>query len=328
MIVSVVLNSCFSKNYKIITDVGRDGSCIRTISTSDSVYPYEVTPDWNILTYDTIVTNSHSTKTEEYVRISKKFNSVNELSIGLKTDKIFPTPKESLKKCFRWFYTYYTFTAVYPEITDKGNVPMDKYLNETERRLYLQGDMSGYSGMTGMELKEELGDIETSFMKWYTRSVYDMYFDVIEYFAENDQSRLSSIKDSLFVINEEQLGKQLGPTMEEICNMLDEYFATDHFSKLYAENKQEMENMSEKKMKVIDELMNFNIQYELTLPGKLITANTTLYHNNVLSWKVDAFRFLADDYILTAESRAVNIWAFVVTLLLIVFAVYCFRKYF
>jgi len=82
--------------------------------------------------------------------------------------------------------------------------------------------------------------------------------------------------------------------------------------------------MFEKRTETINELVKHNIKYELALPGKIMTANTDLQNDGVLVWNVDMFRFLADDYTLTAESRAVNLWAFLVTLLLVVISVCCF----
>lgn len=44
----------------------------------------------------------------------------------------------------------------------------------------------------------------------------------------------------------------------------------------------------------------------------------------MLVWKVDAYRVLADNYRLQAESRVMNIWAFVLTGLLLVVALILF----
>lgn len=325
-IISIALTSCFSENYRIITRVDRDGSCQREIYTtaeslqSLNLFPYNLDSSWEISQTDTVVDEHLSQKVKKNIKARKTFNSVDELSTGLRRDINFPTPKESLEKRFRWFYTYYAFKAVYPEVTGKGSVPMDTYLNKTEQRLYLQGDMSAYRGMTGMELKEVLDDIENRFMKWYTRSMYEECFDIVQHFIKANPP-LSSIKDTLYTINEAQMDEALG--IGDVCKMLDKYFASDRFSKLYAGNEAEMDHMLEERAKIVDD-RNAIVQYELTLPGKIITTNTDLQNGGVLAWNVNLFRFLADDYTLTAESRAVNIWAFAVTLLLIAFAVYCF----
>ena len=329
-IISITLTSCLSENYRIVTHVDRNGSCLREIHImADSIpgnFPYDLSSGWEILQTDTIVNEFLSQKIKKVIKISKKFNSVQELSTDLRRDFIFPNPKESLKKRFRWFYTYFVFTAVYPEVTEKGRVPMDQYLNIDEQMFYFQGDMSAYRGMNGLELKEELDDIETRFLKWHTRSMYEECFDIIMYFADSDlHSQLSAFRDTIYSLNEKQMIDQ-STNMSNVCTAIDKFLAKEHFSKIYAGNEQEMNNMLEERIKTTDELIKYNIQYELVLPGKIMTTNTVLQNNEVLVWSVNLYRYLADDYILTAESRVENIWAFVVTLLLIVISVYAICK--
>jgi len=329
---SIVLTSCFSVDYRIVTHIDRNGSGWREIQTTTSktdslpeLFPYDLSFGWEISQTDTVVKERFAHKNSKTVRISKKFNSINDLSTGLRNDKIFPVAKESLKKRFRWFYTYYDFTAIYSEVTEKGRVPLEEYLNKSERKFYFQGDMSAYKGMNGIELKEELDDIETRFLKWYNRSMYEESFDVILHYSESDfRPKLSAVKDSLYSILEKQNIEQ--PRVRDVCTALDKYFSTDLFARLFNENEHEMNNRFEERLKIIESLLEYSIQYELTLPGKVVASNTDLQNGGALKWNVNLFRFLADDYILSAESRKINLWAFAVTLLLIVFSVFCFIR--
>lgn len=336
LVAGMAMTSCLSENYRVITAVNRDGSSRREMQTltdstfriANNFFPYDLASGWEITQSDTVVDDGNiSRKTQKNVTISKRFHSVEEMSASLSPDKVFPAAEESLDKCFRWFYTYYVFTAVYPEITEKGRVPMDKYLNEAERKLYFRGDVSDYHGMSGMELKEELDGMETRFMEWYARSVYEECFDVICSYAGMAgialQPQLSAVKDTLYSVNKKQLDCA---SIKAVCDMLDNFYATDRFSGLYAGNEREMDDLLKKKEEIVDALLKFNIQYELSLPGKVMAANTDLRNKDALLWKVDAFRFLADDYVLTAESRTVNVWAFAVTILIVLVAIYCLWK--
>jgi putative transmembrane protein len=60
------------------------------------------------------------------------------------------------------------------------------------------------------------------------------------------------------------------------------------------------------------------------MPGELLSSNTVSVEDGMLVWKVDAYRVLADNYRLQAESRVMNIWAFVLTGLLLVVALILF----
>jgi hypothetical protein len=335
IIINITFTSCFQENYRMITRVERNGSCQAEIhGESDTlISPESYSPGWKIAQTDTIVEEYLSPKNKNNFKLSKKFKSVEELSADATRQQFCPTPDESLKKRFRWFYTYYTFTAVFPEVTAKGRVPMDLYLNKEEQKFYFQGDMSAYHGMTGYEMKMELDEIESRFMKWYARSVYEESFDIILQYAVADfRSELPVIKDSLYAIREKLIMEDCNtmfqePQIVDICMWLDNFFDTNRFAEQYATVGEKMEEMLREKRNVIDELFKFEIQYELILPGRLVSANANLQNEGYVSWNISMFKFLADDYVLTAESRTANIWTFAVTLLLVLFTVYCFRKY-
>ena len=328
LILSMILTSCSSEHYKVITHIDRNGSGWRTMTTAmtDSItglFPYDISHGWEVLLTDTAKEEHLSSQSKKDITIRKNFKFLNHLSDDLRTDIIFPVAKESLIKRFRWFYTYYDFTSIYPELTDKGRTPLDEYLNQSEQRFLLQGDQSAYRGMNGIELKEALDDIESRFLKWYNRSVFEENFDVILHHTAADfRSKLPVVKDTLYSIFEKQNHEEA--SVKDVCLALDNFFSTNLFSKLHSEKEREMNSMLEERMKVIESLQRYSIQYELTLPGKIITANTDLQDGRMLQWNIDLYRFLADDYMLTAQSRTLNLWAFVVTLLLIVFSIYCF----
>jgi len=333
LMVSVTLTSCFSKKYVISSYIERDGSCRRTIYAQDDsvthLFPYDLTTGWEIAQTDTAVKSYLSLKNTKNWVVSKKFNSVDELSSGLLPDKNFPHAKESLKKRFRWFYTYYTFTAVYQEISEKGQVAMVNYLNQDERRFYFQGDLSAYKGLTGFELKDILNDIEEHFCEWYNRSMYEECFQIIAYFTDMDfRPELFAAKDTLYSIYRKSHPEQefLSKQYEDLCPIIDSFFTTNRFSILYATNDKKMNDMTNERTKITDELLDFSIQYELSFPGKIIATNSQRQNNGALTWEVSMLNFLADDYILTAEWRTVNGWAFAIALLLLVFTVFCFRR--
>jgi hypothetical protein len=179
--------------------------------------------------------------------------------------------------------------------------------------------------MNGIELKQALDDIESRFMKWYNRSMYEEFFDVIMHYTAADfRPKLPAVKDTLYSIIEKQNLEEIN--VKDVCLALNDYFGTDLFSRIYNENEREMNNMIDERKKVSDSLFKYSIQYELTMPGKIVTANTDLQNGGTLRWKIDLFRFLADDYALTAQSRTMNLWAFAVTLLLIIFSIFCCIK--
>ena len=234
------------------------------------------------------------------------------------------TPRETLTKHFRWFYTYYTYNGVYPELTEKGPVPLKNYLNESEQKLWFQGDDTAYRGMNGLEMKEVLDRLEGQFVQWYNRSLYELSLEVMRPFiADLKQgdylSRLNAAKDSLYQAYRPQNDDpDFSPAL--VCQLLDTHFHTDCFSLLYKEKQQEVDKKFDEETRSV-ELFGVVIQYELNMPGQMLSANTTFREDGHWVWKVDAYRLLAGEYLLTAESRVPNIWAFILTGLLILLGI-------
>lgn len=106
-------------------------------------------------------------------------------------------PMERVKKSFRWFYTYYIYTATYKELQDKGPVPLDNYLNKEEQMIWLQGNDDAFRGMNGIEMNDKLDKLEAKFGEWYNRSIYEINWEVIHHFAslQGDTACLQCLKE-------------------------------------------------------------------------------------------------------------------------------------
>ncbi|GHT05360.1 hypothetical protein FACS189423_09400 [Bacteroidia bacterium] len=347
-IVVIGMASCVT-NYKMTTTIRPDGSCLREIyAQGDSAFlagnpaknPYLFYLDsgWQITPVAT--ENVPDRFGNEYnVKVSKTFRSIGEIASGLQLDEdVRPVaaPVESFQKHFRWFYTYYSFKAVYPDISAKIPVSIDNYLNKSEQKLWFQGDFSAYAGMNGIELKDEMDNIEKEFWKWYARNIFESNFEAVydfEKLSGNNPyiSQIQSVKDTLFQAlfkNFMSIDNQIETA--DIYQALDKNFKTNYFSNSYKNNQQPIDRLVETKeeplKKLIENLFDKEIEYELVIPGKLIYANTSVNRQDTLIWKVNAFRFTTDDYELVAESRTVHIWAFGIAFLLLALSIYCFVK--
>ena len=326
LLLAALCAACSHEHYRFNTRIARNGSCLREVLafTADSAFlagdlsqhpfPYELGPEWSLQLGDSS-------------KISKTFASVQELSVGLKPHTTLPYPRESLKKRFRGFYTYYDFEAVYPRLAYTGTVPIDQYLNADEQQCFFQGDMSAYRGLNGMEIKDELDELENKFLQWYAHSIYEEYIDAICHFAQADglPYQPAGIKDTLFALHKKDILESSEKIDSKyICTLLDAHFSGKQFTALHTQKHEEIEQWVEEKLQM--EQYEIRVQYALSLPGKLLSANTELRkHDNPL-WKIDAFKLLAQDYSLAANSRAANPWVFVLAGLLLACTAFCLYK--
>ena len=335
--------SCGPSNYKMVTKINKDGSCERIVyasadsaflagDTSKNPFLFALTPAWKIEQLDTALQQKFMNKgLDVNVKAMQVFKKIGDCSAYLQCEEnLSPlvTPVERLKKRFRWFYTYYSFSARYKNIADKLPVPLSQYMTKEEQMLWFQGDLSGCKGMTGWELKNKLDEIEKKYNQFQTRVFYEEVWYAIDYVERNSSdttylARMNSAKDTLFSIYAKE-DEKIDVDFEEVCKMLDNYLKTNHFCKLYEAKKEELEQVSKQKMGYIEIFMRRSFEYELIMPGKIISANTSA--SDTLSWDVEAFRFLGNDYILEAQSRTINIWAFVLTFFLGILTVFCFVK--
>jgi hypothetical protein len=307
--VAAALSAC-STTYTISTDIARDGSAAREITTKGKPGPDSFLRDfddtWRVSVGDSVTV------------IRKEARELEQLSAGFSFEEYnrpLAAPVESLEKHFRWFYTCYDFKAVWPEITDKGNIPLDSCFDERSAALWFRGDMSDFHGLNGVELKEELDRADEAFSKWLGRSFYEVYFQVISQFAQGGPygSSLAAEKEKVLSDNQKTI-QSLDFEFNDLCAMLDRHFKTDYFSGLYGENKTEMEAVIEERTKTI-KLFETDIIYCLAMPGEVVSTDATISPDGRLEWKVDGWRILASDYTIRAQSRVPNYWAWAVTLI-------------
>lgn len=336
--------SCVSE-YRVATSINADGFCLREVyARGDSAflagnlahnpYMFRLDSSWQLTPLEKA--NQPEKRGAKYnVKVSKTFRAIDEISAGLQfEDDVRPlvAPRETLQKRFRWFYTYYTVKTVYPSIADKIPVAVDAYMSREEQMLWFRGDFSAYRGWNGMELKEEMDKMEKRFLTWHSRIIYEAYFEAICDFEKRRRSspyaaQLAAAKDTLFLMAMKEHDLTESEEVGAIYKTLDKYFKTSYFSDVYKQNKQQIDTLCshqrEYTARLEKTLFGKDIEYALTIPGKLVDANAPLAAQDTLRWKVTAVRLLADDYELTATSRKANAWAFAVVALLMALSAYC-----
>jgi hypothetical protein len=301
---------------------------------SKSPYLFQLDSAWQI---SRLNVNSDSKFFKEYnVKIGKTFKNAEEINAGLRFDEIYRplvAPVETIHKRFRWFYTYYSYKAVYKDITDKISVPLDDFLNVSEQKLWFKGDFSAYADMNGIELKNEMDIIERRFWEWYARNVYEVMIEAIIDYEKSISgqyvSKIQALKDTVFLsvlAKHEFLENDPFETVD-LYKALDKQLNTGYFSGLYRDNQIAIDSLVEAKGACIndltDKLFQVDVEYQLLMPGKLICSNAPVQYQDTLSWKVNALRFVSGDYVLTAESRTVHVWAFILTFMLLALSAGC-----
>ena len=345
LLLSLGMTSC-STYYRMTSRIDTNGSMHREVyARGDSAFIagnkthnpflFQLDTDWQIVNLDsTLKFNFWGEEEKLNVKACRNIPLINgeyfSISNGKEQMSSLAIPTEQLKKRFKWFYTYYIYNATYKELPDKGPVPLDKYLNKEEQIIWFRGDNAAFSGMNGIEQNDKLDKLEAKFGEWYNRSQYEVIWEVIRQFTSQKGdtvyvNRLNELKETVYTNHLSGKDSCGDAGIDDVCALFDKVGQTNYYLELYKAHAKAMDNMCEQKIKIA-EIFYHAIQFELTMPGTLLSSNASLSTNNIMVWKIDGLRLLTGNYVLTAESRVINYWAFGLTLLIILATLGIFIK--
>jgi hypothetical protein len=318
-------------------------------------FPVEIDSTWNILwkygdakwqndfppsenTIDSILeqqknTNDSCAAKKDFpffsVQIKKHFPSVSAMKNACKIKDSHPWKNiktdYSLSKKFRWFYTYYIYQEKYEKAGIQFDYPIDDFLTEEEYLFWFTGFPNPTKGMSGMEVREYLGEIENKYEKWIAKNKWSWEYDFLLSNYEKisnlsvTKTELKNSKDSIF---KQRVKNNIDFDMPQI---MDSHFQTSAFSRFWNEENSPMKNYENDPdgttlYATTISLFSENFNYKLILPGKIIKSNCRKSNDNEMVWELSAYRFLVTDYTIEAESRKTNAWAFAVSGIIILLA--------
>ena len=105
---------------------------------------------------------------------------------------------------------------------------------------------------------------------------------------------------------------------DDIDSLFSSYFGSGVCVPAFASD--QVEQQLERGLNAFMELMSLKVDYRLVLPGKVVDAGNGIIEEGAVRYRLTGSRLIPHDYTLTATSRAVNVWAFVVAALIILVA--------
>lgn len=281
---------------------------------------------------DSINTQSSSSKIEGQkiksdiiVFLRKDFRTVEEMDTAFSfrenhSWKNIPV-KHRLDTKFRWFYTYFKFSETYPKIQTQIDIPLSKYMTEDEAMYWFTGQPDILKGMNGIEAREYLGKLEDNYNAWFSRNSWNAQFSVLLASYNNlinppvNYSELQNLKDSIF---DSKVKNSPDYKMEQILN---EFFDTKSFSILWRDEESPMKQFESSYFENTMSYLENSLNYKLILPGKIIDPGNAIVNGDTLTWRLTAYRMFPKDFVIQATSRKANIWAFILTGLIVLIAI-------
>lgn len=364
MMLVLIMASCKNKDDRMLTVINEDGTCSREYTFHTTQQWLSASPDedydsivdktwersWSVLGADSVrypvpLTEAQLDSMQELdlskplgnllmVHAKKTYQSVEEMSANLyrpeqhhlvKAEGIKATSK--LEKRFKWFYTDYTFTETFTcEDSTLFPIPLSHFLSADTVSYWFTGQPNLAQGLSGAEAKELLDGIEKKINQWTNANWFYEICNVIIANYDKIQNppvskeRFSSVRDSLVmqpcVLNAEAT-EGAG---DHITDLIDKTFQSDAYKQFLQTYEGVFGAYG---------ILSFGTNYDLQMPGTVTDAGMGQYDGDVIHYRLGGERMIPGSYTITASSRVTNIWAFVVTFLIVLIAIgsfFCCKK--
>ena len=356
LMLALLAASCKNKDDRMLTVINEDGTCSREYTFKTTQQWLAVSPEedydsiidkswertWSVQGADSVrypvpLTEAQLDSMQEIdlnrplgnmllVHAKKTYQSVEEMSAELyrwdhhhlkKAEGI--KASSSLEKRFKWFYTDYTFSETF---TYEGEpvfpIPLGDFLSADTASFWFTGQPNLTQHLSGAEQKELLDKIETKINQWSNANWFYEACNIIIANYDSIQNapvgkeRFISLRDSLVkqpcVLNgfeDEGLSKGITTQMETI-------FHTDAYTKFFQSYKGGPAQY--------EQLLSFGSPYDLVMPGRVTDAGTGEYDGEVIHYQLGGERMIPGPYTISATSRVTNLWAFIVTGIVVLLA--------
>lgn len=358
----LLLTSCSNDDERMLTIINEDGTCSREMTfhpDQETVMaplnePIQSNglhfgPDWertwsikgdsvrhtcpmSELQWDSLM-NVWSEQKEPQtglMHVKRQYQNVSEMSDSL-TQAVRHLFKAtaSLDKHFKWFYTDYTYkeTLASTDLNQIFPVPLDRFINADSASYWFTGEPNLAAGLTGAEQKEMLDEIETRISQWFCAcTMSNIYAHVWQNYDEVKNPPVSeeqfwALKDSV-IMSPAVRNLNLFGNISQVSNILKDFYQSDAFTPLFSDSTR-WERLLEIKYENYENLVTMKPMLEYMMPGKVIDAGNGVVEGNVVRYRFSGERLIPHPYNVTITSRITNVWAFVVTALVILLAIGC-----
>jgi hypothetical protein len=327
------------------TIIHADGTCTREVSYSNVMTKENRDSLWNgktgpslpmpeILNIDGFSeTNTEIGKGDTVTTtFSRHYPSVEEMSetnpVLLNDTRL--KSKAKLEKHFRWFYTEYTFTEVFECVGDTFKLDATNYADKDIVSFWFTGEPNLLKGLNGAEASQKISEMEPFISKWLNDNLFKVCFDyVVDHY---DSIPNPPVSKERFCELHDSLANYLLKDREDITDVepaegLKTFFHSDAYGMFFNEDTACGKELNKKFFNRLN-IFWFNVPYTLSMPGTVIDAGRGIQNGNIIFYPLTGERLIPQDYAITATSRVTHIWAYIVTLLVVLFAVgsFLYRK--
>ncbi len=330
LIGTVLLTSC-EHPMTLETDVHEDGSLDKTITfeNGDSVifnynmFAINAAKGWSVETVPLPVskTESGNDKVEYKISFKKHFSSVDDVNNELNAapDSVFKI-KSTFEKRFRWFYTYIRYSETYLPINRFKKLSEEDYLNAEDHQFIERLPGEG----------KHISKADSLYLQMLNVKINDYYANMAIF---NEEYEILTE-----LVRRSNLDKRWMDTVahkrEYIYNHVDKMRGEPEFALMIADSLHIplQHDNARKDLKVLAKDLNSRIAFMgyandgkykniINMPWTIVNSNADSVAGNKLFWRPLVTKFLFNEYEMYAESRKPNVWAMIVSAVVVVLTI-------
>jgi len=318
---SLILFSCVGPETTVTNSVNRDGSILRRVEMSNTENKFlkqqlrvPVDSTWNFIDSISVSEKGDTTWYRTAQKLFITADAINQSYLSDSGANRNVVRTAFFERRFKWFSTTYYFSETCGKSLLHA-LPAEKFLSPEEigfmnlpRKVKIEllngADSSKYR--TLRDTLDEKSDI------WFARSVISEWIESAGALCE--ASGKGSLTTEILRSHADDFFKQLGENAEFGAGC-DSVLGTG----VYETFKSELDSakvLTEEKFDLSFSFSEYTLQ--VVMPSEIISTNGYRAADGGISWPVSGELFLNTDYIMYAQSRSINYWAIIITVLLAV----------
>ncbi|TSA33297.1 MAG: hypothetical protein D4R64_14500 [Porphyromonadaceae bacterium] len=255
--------------------------------------------------------------------VSKEFNSVKDLNKSMNpadTNQQVIRINASLQRKFRWFFTRYVYAETIQRSNPFPGLDYHNYLTDEEIRLIALNEETRKTDPGYDSVKYKV--TEKRFEEFLFRSMYeDFYQQLVSVLAEDKSFTLSKqvLDSKKDVIYHFLIDSVKGDSSDELLSGVGRAINHPDIQVVRSKYLSRFDGFKTK-MKFYESASDDSYKFTIRMPGLLLQTNSPKIEGSETGWELTYYDFFFKDYTITAESRKVNTWAFIVAGLVLLVA--------
>lgn len=318
--------SCNEPRTIVTNIVYKDGSVRRKIEMKSSENKFVVSdlqvPFDSTWTIKDSLEISEKGDTTWVRRAEKLFTGVDEINKLYRADSGANKSIErnaGYSKRFKWFNTEYTFTETAGK-TMKFGFPASDFLSREELRWFYSPDdilAEKENGTDSLKYRAYGDTIDKKIEKWMIKSLRSEW---IHEFAALISGMPNSMPVDSLIAREDEIGKMVGQSGDDFDSLWSNGIIIREL--LGEENAFRFKTEADSAANIafsrlFTDFSDYTVR--VIMPGRLTGTNGFADSAGIIRWPVKSEYFLTGEYVMEAKSRTMNLWAWIVSGLFLVF---------